>query len=100
MDPKTLKLLRDLLKDLLKNVATKDDLKKALSNYPTKSDLTKALEKYASKDDLLEMEKRLLIEIRDVEGFTTVNADKHKADKVDLEALEERVDKIEQKIAN
>jgi hypothetical protein len=83
MNSISVKQFEKMLKDALKDVATKDDLKS-----------------FATKDDLKELKKELIKEIRDAEGFVTVNADKYKADKADLKTLEERVDKIEQKIAN
>ena len=74
MDQKILKQLEQLIKNTLVNVATKDDLK-------------------SMKEEIIE-------EIRDVEVSVTVSADKSKAEKVDLERLERRVDKIEQKLTH
>src|SRR5574342_391858 len=106
MDKKVLELLEKLITDVndIKNVmATKEDLKKALSNYPTKEDLKKALSNYPTKEDLKKTLEKLREDIS--EDLSAVNhdifieTDKIKADKVDLVVLEERVDKIEQKLA-
>jgi hypothetical protein len=82
MDQKILKELQEIKKSLT-NVVTKEEAKF-----------------FATKNDLVAMENRLTKEIKDVEINVTVSADKNKAEKADLEKLERRVDKIEQKLAH
>lgn len=65
-------LLKEELKDFatkddLKSFATKDDLKREFRNYPTKEDLTKELANFATKDDLqqalVKTEKRIITKV-------------------------------------
>lgn len=80
--------IEEILEQILKNMATKDDLKQ----FATKDDLKNELAKYATKDDLKKGLDDLLSDV--VEAV-----DKNKADKADLVALEKRVDKIEEEVA-
>ncbi|MDO8658312.1 MAG: hypothetical protein Q7K55_06225 [Candidatus Levybacteria bacterium] len=87
----TNKKIEIVLDHILQNMATKDDLmsiKKELKNFATKDDLKKALAEHPTKKDL----KR---ELDDLAIQITLGADKHKAEKRVVEALERRVDKIE-----
>ena len=80
-----------LTKEDARNFATKDNLRKELSNYATKDDLDEKLNKHSEKicEDLGEVISTL---------FT--KTDELKADRTDLEAIEARVDKIEQKLVH
>lgn len=72
MDQKAIKKLEKLLQKALVNVATKDDLKQL-------------------KADLIE-------EIKESEGFSIGSADRNKADRSSVEALEKRDTRIERKL--
>ncbi len=76
-------------KEDLERFATKEDLKKELDKYATKEDLKRELSLYATKKDLREGLGTLLVGIVEV-------LDKHKADKTQVDALEERVTKLEE----
>lgn len=91
MDQKILQELFEI-KKLLGEVVTKDEAKQFLTKNDAKQ--------FATKEDLKSMKEELIKEIRDVEVSVTVSADKNKAEKTDLERLETRVTKIEQKLAH
>lgn len=81
MDQKTVNQFKQIINDALANVATKDDI------------LLLRKELKATKEELLE-------EIKESEGFTTINADTNKADKIVVEALIKKVAKIEQQLSH
>lgn len=89
-----IKRIESVLKNIVKNMATKDDLK----HFATKDDLrslekniNNKLENFATKEDLKLGLDDLLADIVEV-------VDKNKAEKSVVEALAKRVDKIEQKL--
>ena len=84
-------LMQKLLDNALINVAEKDDLK----NFATKDDL----KNFATKDDLKQLKAELIDEIKESEAFIVGSADRNKADKSTVTALEKRVSRIEHKLA-
>jgi len=76
MDQKIYNKLQNI-KELLKDLVTKDDLNNALTT----------------------VEKRLTKEIREAETFAIVSADKYKAEKAVVEGHTKRLIRIERKLA-
>ncbi len=86
-----------LTKDDLKNFATKDDLKAELSKYATKDDL----KQFATKDDLKNVKDELLEKLTELDKmqmaiFKTVESTKE--DRIVVEKLTKRVDRLEEKV--
>ncbi len=96
MNQLTPKQLEEIINKAVANLATKDDLAKALANHPTKSDLKKALSNHPTKGDLKEALSKQSDDICKTMRELFEEADENKADKEDLEALEERVTALEQ----
>lgn len=108
MDQKTLKQIQEIINQALKNVTTKDDFKDFatkddLKHFATKDDLKnfatkKDLERFATKDDfkheLSKLNKDIVREIEDLSEFITT-LDKQKTDRIETEALKQRVDILE-----